>query len=599
MTIATPPQKGRPADSAHAASGKSPSALSLTSMILGILAAVAGAVYLLKTNPASGLWQQADDPTGHWWLSTIFAAMPVVVLLGAMALLHMKAHSAAMLGLLTALTVSIAVYHMPVRLALTTTAYGAGYGLFPICWIILPVIFLYQLTVKTGRFTALQESLTNITEDGRLQLLLIAFALGAFFEGAAGFGTPVAVCGAILISLGFRPIQAAGLSLIANTAPVAFGALGIPVITLSAVTGIDVLQLSKVVAIILVPFCILVPFWLIWVYAGFKSMLEIWPAILVAAVTFASAQYFMATFFGPSLVAIVASTSTIVVLIAFLRFWKPKRLLNAKGEDITVMERKRVNHGPRGTFKAWLPWLILSVLVFVWGLKQFNKPVDKATTINIPVAGLDKVVQRIPPVVAKATAEPAVYKLNWAAATGTGIMLAAVISGFLMGLGPISLLTAFAKTLLNIRFTVITIAAMLALGFVTRYCGLDATMGLAFARTGALYPFFGTLIGWLGTATTGSDTSSNVLFGSLQKLTAQQIGISPTLMASANSAGGVMGKMIDAQSIVVASTATQQYGQEGSILRFVFWHSLGLAAMAGIVVYLLAYVSPFKDLIVR
>ena len=389
MTIVAPPQQDSPVDSAHSAPAKSASSLSLTLIIVGILAAVAGAIYLLKTNPASGLWQQGYDPTGHWWFSTLFAAMPVVVLLGAMAILRMKAHTAAVIGLLTALTIAIAVYHMPVRLALTTTAYGAGYGLFPICWIILPVIFLYQLTVKTGRFTALQQSLTNITEDGRLQLLLIAFALGAFFEGAAGFGTPVAVCGAILISLGFKPIQAAGLSLIANTAPVAFGALGIPVITLAAVTGIDVFQLSKVVAIILVPFCILVPFWLIWVYAGFKSMLEIWPAILVAAVTFASAQYLMATFFGPSLVAIVSSTSTIVVLIAFLRFWKPKRLLNAKGEDITAMARKRVNHGAAGTFKAWLPWIVLSLLVFVWGLKQFNKPVDKATTINIPVAGLD------------------------------------------------------------------------------------------------------------------------------------------------------------------------------------------------------------------
>ena len=571
-----------------------------TASIALIAAALAGgAIYLFKTNPATGTWAQTYDPARRWWISALLAALPVVVLLAAMAILRLKAHIAAVIGLLTALAVAIAIYHMPIRLALTTTAYGAAYGLFPICWIILPVIFLYQLTVKTGRFTALQQSLTNITEDGRLQLLLIAFALGAFFEGAAGFGTPVAVCGAILISLGFKPIQAAGLSLIANTAPVAFGALGIPVITLAAVTGIDVFQLSKVVAIILVPFCILVPFWLIWVYAGFKSMLEIWPAILVAAVTFASAQYLMATFFGPSLVAIVSSTSTIVVLIAFLRFWKPKRLLNAKGEDITAMARKRVNHGAAGTFKAWLPWIVLSLLVFVWGLKQFNKPVDKATTINIPVAGLDKVVQRIPPVVAKPTAEPAVFKLNWAAATGTGIMLAAILSGFFMGLGPISLLRAFAETVFNIRFTVITIAAMLALGFVTRYCGLDATMGLAFARTGALYPFFGTLIGWLGTATTGSDTSSNVLFGSLQKLTAQQIGISPTLMASANSAGGVMGKMIDAQSIVVASTATQQYGQEGSILRFVFWHSLGLAAMAGVVVYLLAYVKPFSDLIMH
>jgi len=596
MTTAAPPQK---AGSVPPAPSSAPSALSISIVVAAILTLLAGVVYLLETNPHSGTWRQGYDPTGLWWLSTLLAAMPVVVLLGAMAIFRLKAHVAAVIGLLTALTIAIIVYHMPVRLALTTTAYGAGYGLFPICWIILPVIFLYQLTVKAGRFTSLQESLTNITDDGRLQLLLIAFALGAFFEGTSGFGTPVAVCGAILISLGFRPIQAAGLSLIANTAPVAFGALGIPIITLAAVTGLDVLQLTKMTAIILVPFCLMVPFWLIWVYAGFKKMIEIWPAILVAAVTFSAAQYLMAANFGPSLVAIVAAASTIVVLIVFLRFWKPKHVYNAQGEDITGDVRQKFEHSAAHTFKAWLPWLVLSLVVFAWGLPQISKPLDKATTIAVPVAGLHNFVQRIPPVVAKPTNEPAVFKLNWAAATGTAIMLAAVISGFLMGLGPLALLQTFLKTLFTIRFTVITIAAMLALGYMTRYCGLDATMGLAFARSGVLYPFFGTLIGWLGTATTGSDTSSNVLFGSLQKLTAQQIGVSPVLMASANSAGGVMGKMIDAQSIVVASTATQQYGQEGSILRFVFWHSLILASLAGVVVFLLAYVYPISTLVVH
>jgi len=595
MEIAAPP----PSSSAPAKGNTPTSTLGIALSVAGILAALAGAAFILSTNPKTGLWQQGYDPTGHWWLSTLLAAMPVVVLLASMAVFKLKAHIAAVIGLLTALIIAIAIYHMPVRLAMTTTVYGAGYGLFPICWIILPVIFLYQLTVKTGRFVALQESLTNITDDGRLQLLLIAFALGAFFEGTSGFGTPVAVCGAILISLGFKPIQAAGLSLIANTAPVAFGALGIPIVTLAAVTGLDVQMLTKMTAIILVPFCMLVPFWLIWVYAGFKRMVEVWPAILVAAGTFSIAQYFMASYFGPSLVAIVASSSTIVALIVFLRFWKPKCVLNAAGEDITSKPRKRFDHSAGHTFKAWLPWLVLSLVVFCWGLPQFAKPLDKLTTIQIPVQGLHNIVQRVPPVVLKPAMEAAVYKLNWAAATGTGIMLAAIISGLLMGLGPIALVKTFVKTVFTIRFTVITIAAMLALGFITRYCGLDATMGLAFARSGALYPFFGTLIGWLGTATTGSDTSSNVLFGSLQKLTAQQIGVSPILMASANSAGGVMGKMIDAQSIVVASTATQQYGQEGSILRFVFWHSLGLACLAGAFVYLLAYVEPFSKLVVR
>jgi lactate permease len=567
--------------------------------IAALILVVAAAIYLFKTNPATGLWSQGYDPMGRWWFSTMFAALPIIVLLGAMAVLRLKAHVAAVAGLLTAILVAVAVFHMPIRLALTSAAYGAGYGVFPICWIILPVIFLYQLTVKTGRFVALQQSLTNITDDSRLQLLLIAFALGAFFEGAAGFGTPVAVCGAILISLGFRPIQAAGLSLLANTAPVAFGALGIPTLALHAVTGIDLLVLTKITAIILVPFCLLVPFWLIWAYVGFRAMIEIWPAILVAGGTFSLTQYLMATYNGPWLVAIVASTSTIVVLIGFLHFWKPKRVLNALGEDITGQARQRFDHSAGMTFKAWLPWLILSLVVFAWGIPKFSQWVDGATTVKISVAGLHNIVQRVPPVVAKPTAEAAIFNLNWLAATGTGILAAALLAGLLMGLGPKSLATEFLKTVFNIRFTVVTIAAMMAIGFITRYCGLDATLGLAFARTGALYPFFGTLIGWLGTASTGSDTSANVLFGSLQKMTAQQIGVSPALMASANSGGGVMGKMIAAPSIVVASTATQTYGQEGTILRFVFLHSLSLACLVGVVVYLMAYVAPFTSLVPR
>ena len=560
------------------------------------LVLIAGAVYLFRTNPATGKWAQVYDPTGHWWLSTMLAALSVVVLLGAMAVLRIKAHVAAVIGLLTALAVAVAVFHMPVRLALTTTAYGAGYGIFPICWIILPVIFLYQLTVETGRFRTLQQSLANITDDGRLQLLLIAFALGAFIEGAGGFGAPVAVCGAILISLGFRPIQAAGLSLIANTAPVAFGSLGIPTIALHAVTGLDVLVLTRMIAIILIPFCILVPFWLVALYAGFRGMLEVWPALLVSGVTFAVTQGLMAIFTGPGLVDIAAAVATIVVLIVFLRFWKPKRVLNAKGQDITGLVRTRHEHSAGAIFKAWLPWLTLSVVVFAWGIPQFSQWMDRKTSIGIPVAGLHNFVQRMPPVSLAPTPEPAIFSLNWLAASGTGILVAALLAGFLMGLGPRSLLRALVRTAFTVRYTVITIAAMLGLGYVMRYCGLDATLGLAFARTGALYPFFGTLIGWVGTATTGSDTASNVVFGSLQQVTARQIGVSPMLMVSANAVGGVMGKMIAAPSIVVASTATESYGQEGTILRYVFLHSLALASLVGVLVFLMAYVYPFTTL---
>jgi lactate permease len=565
-------------------------------MALGALFLIAGAIYLFRTNPATGSWAQVYDPTGRWWLSTMLAALPVVVLLGAMAGLRIRAHVAAVIGLLTALAVAFAVFHMPVRLALTTTAFGAGYGIFPICWIILPVIFLYQLTVETGRFKTLQQSLANITDDGRLQLLLIAFALGAFIEGAGGFGAPVAVCGAILISLGFRPIQAAGLSLIANTAPVAFGSLGIPTIALHAVTGLDILPLTRMIAIILIPFCILVPFWLVWLYAGFRGMMEVWPALLVGGGTFAVTQSLMAIYTGPGLVDIAASVATIVALILFLRFWKPKRVLNAKGEDITGQVRTRHEHSAGAIFKAWLPWLTLSVVVFAWGIPQFAQWMDRKTSIGIPVAGLHNFVQRMPPVSLTPTAEPAVFSLNWLAASGTGILVAALLAGLLMGLGPGSLARALVRTAFSVRYTVITIAAMLALGYVMRYCGLDATLGLAFARTGVLYPFFGTLIGWVGTATTGSDTASNVVFGSLQQVTARQIGVSPMLMASANAVGGVMGKMIAAPSIVVASTATESYGQEGTILRYVFLHSLALASLVGLVIYLMAYVYPFTAL---
>jgi lactate permease len=568
---------------AQAPSARSSHAFSLALEAFAFLVLIAALVYLLKTNPAALHWAQGYNPTGSFILSTLVAALPIVVLLGAMAILRLKAHVAALFGLTTALLAAMLVFHMPARLAFTTAAYGAGYGVFPIVWIILPVIFLYDLTVKTGRFVTLQQSLTGITADSRLQLLLVAFALGSFFEGTSGFGTPVAVCAAILISLGFRPLQAAGLTLLANTAPVAFGGMGIPLIALHGVTGIDLLPLARTTATILVPFDVLVPFWLIWAFAGFGAMIEIWPAILISGVTFAATQYLMAAYSNPSLIAVIAAAATIVVLIAFLRFWQPRRTLSVDLKDITGQARRHHGHSGAAIFKAWLPWLVLSLVVLIWGLPQISSWMDAHTTVKF--------------VVAAPTAEAAVFNFNWLTATGTGILLAALLAGLLMGLGPRSLAAAFFHTVFNIRYTIVTIAAMMALGYVTRYCGLDATLGIAFARTGALYPFFGTLIGWLGTASTGSDTSSNVLFGSLQTLTARQIGVSPVLMASANAAGGVMGKMIAAPSVVVASTATQSYGQEGSILRFVFLHSLALAALAGVAVTLLAYVPLFAGLV--
>jgi lactate permease len=581
--------------SAPAASSFNPATLTLEAATF--LALLLGLVYLFATNSTVAHWSQGYNPAGIWQLSTLIAALPVVVLLGAMAILRLKAHIAAIAGLVTALLAAIVLFHMPARLAFSAAAFGAGYGVLPVCWIILPVIFLYDLTVQTGRFVTLQQSLTGITADSRLQLLLIAFALGSFFEGTSGFGTPVAICAAILISLGFRPLQAAALSLLADTAPVAFGAMGIPIVALHGVTGLNLFALTRTTAVILFPFDILVPFWLIWAFVGFAAMIEVWPAILLAGVTFATAQLLMAFWSGPFLVAIVAASATIVVLVVFLRFWQPKRTLNVNLEDITGQARQAHGHTAATIFKAWLPWLVLSVVVFVWGLPRISAWMDAKTTIRIPIAGLHNVVLRVPPVVAAPTPEPAIFNLNWLSATGTGILLAALLAGLLMGLSPAKLIRALFHTIYKIRYTLVTIAAMMAIGYLTRYCGLDATIGLAFARTGALYPFFGTLIGWLGTASTGSDTSSNVLFGSLQQMTARQIGVAPVLMASANAAGGVMGKMIAAPSVVVASTAAQTYGQEGSILRFVFLHSLALAALAGICVSLLAYVPLLAGLV--
>jgi lactate permease len=544
-------------------------------------------------------WFQGYNPTHHWVLSTFWAALPLVVLLVALVGFKLKAHVAALISLALALAIAVSVFHMPIHLALLSTGFGAGYGLFPIFWIVFPVIFMYELTVRAGRFGLLQECLVRVTEDSRLQLLLIAFIFGAFFEGAAGFGTPVAVCGTILIGLGFPPIQAAGLALLANTAPVAFGALGTPVIALHGVTGLDTLLLTRVIATLLTPFCIIVPFWLIWVFAGFKSMMEVWPPILVAGVTFGLTQLLIARLHGPWLVDISAAIISLIVFVLFLRIWKPKRILNAVCQDITHLPRSLNRNHTRVVVRAAVPWAILTLFVTIWGTPQFTAWIDSISTLRFSIHGLDQVVFRMPPVVPAPLAERAVFTFNWLSATGSGIFIAAIIAAVIMGLRPVTIAKVFLQTIVSTRFMAITIAALMSIGYITRFCGLDATLGLAFARTGVFYPLFGTLIGWLGTASTGSDTSSNVLFGSLQKFTAQQLHISPYIMASANSGGGVMGKMVAPQSVVVASTATGTYGSEGSILRFVFIHSIALACLMGILVSILVYFPSLTRLILR
>ena len=564
------------------------------------------------------VWQQNYDPFNNIILSCLVASIPVIVMLVLLGFMHMKAHYAAGLGLLSALIISIFVFGMPAQTAGLAAGYGAAFGLLPIGWIVLNIIFLHQLTEEDGSFKVLQHSLSNITDDRRLQLLLIAFAFGAFFEGAAGFGTPVAVTAALLIGLGFKPLAASGLSLIANTAPVAYGALGTPVIALAAVTGLDLQQLSGMIGRILPFFSFLVPFWLIWAFAGWRAMMEIWPAIFVTGMSFAVSQFLVSNYHGPWLVDVIAAIVSMVSLVLFLKVWKPKKVWTSttlKGHENDKSDVPDLDIGGkashaggagaaifaksdrRAVMLAWAPWAILTVFVFVWGIPAFKQALDGISVVKIPFAGLHNMIEKVPPVVPTPHLETAIYNFNYLSATGSGILLAAIIAGLFMRYSPLALVRIYFRTIYRVRFSLLTIVLMLALGYLTRYSGLDATLGLAFALTGPLYPMFGTLLGWLGVAITGSDTAANVLFGGLQKVTAQQLGLDPVLMASANSAGGVMGKMIDAQSIVVASTATRWFNHEGDILRYVFFHSVALAVLVGGMVTLMAYVWPFTRLV--
>ena len=541
-------------------------------------------------------WTQSYDPLGSPVLSTCAAALPLVLLLGLLATQKVRAHVAAVVALLVALGVAVGVVGMPGGLAVRAALLGAAYGLLPIGWIVLNVMFLYQLADGRGSFVVLRRLVSAVTDDRRLQLLLIAFALGAFFEGAAGFGTPVAVTAALLIGLGFPPLEASALSLIANTAPVAFGSLGTPLIALQGVTGLDLKVLSAMVGRQLPVFSVIVPVWLVWAYAGRRGVTQVLPAALVAGVSFAVPQFVVSNYHGPWLVDVVAAVCSMVATVAFLRVWRPS------GETAMWRTAAPVDEAPvprADVVRALLPWAVLSVIVFAWGTPQVKEALNALSAPKIAVPGLDKLVLRAPPVVAAPTPEAAVYTFNWLSATGSAILLAALVSGAALKYSLREMVITYTRTVWLVRHSLLTISAMLALGYASRYAGLDAILGLAFARTGVMYPFFGAMLGWLGVALTGSDTSSNVLFGNLQTITARQVGVSPVLMAAANSSGGVMGKMIDAQSIVVASTATRWFGHEGRILRYVFFHSIALAALVGILVTLQAYVAPFTALVVR
>jgi len=552
------------------------------------------------------MWNQIYNPLGNSALSTIAAAVPVVTLLVLIASGRVKAHIAAIIAVIVTNLIAIFIFTMPAGMSIRASILGVVTGFFPIGWIVLNVIFLYQITVTTGRFELLKRAVGGVTEDRRLQLLLVAFSFGAFFEGASGFGTPVAITGSILIGLGFSPLAASGLSLIANTAPVAYGALGTPIQGLASVTGLDPYILGAMVGRQLPVFSLMVPFWVVWAFAGWRGMKEVWPAILVTGVTFAIPQFVISNYINPWIVDIGASLISMGCLILFLRVWQPRELWTSpamRGHDesaATMAAAKALDKTPLTQTELWsalLPWIIVCIVMLIWGNGAFKTWANSIFTWNYAVPDLHNMINKVPPVVAKPTPEGAVFGFTYLSFTGSGMLIAAIISGLLMGLSPAKLGSEYGRTIRLCAISLITISAMLAIGTLTRLGGIDATLGLAFAATGVLYPFFGTLLGWLGVALTGSDTASNILFGNLQKITSEQLGLSSILMAAANSSGGVMGKMIDAQSIVVASTATNWYGHEGSILRYVFKHSIVLACLVGILVTLQAYVYPFTTLV--
>jgi len=536
-------------------------------------------------------WTQTYDPLHSWVLSTLVAALPILVLLGLLAGFRVKPHWCAIAGAATAIIVAVTIFGMPLSLAGMSFLFGVGFGLLKIAWIVLAAVFLYDISVYTGQFEIMKESVAGITADRRLQLLLVAFCFGAVIEGAAGFGAPVAIAGAFMIGLGFRPFHAAALNLIANTSPVAWGSIGTPVHTLAAVSGLPESDLSAMIGRILPITGIIVPFWLVRAMVGWRETLEVLPAILVVGGSFSVTQYLWSNHVDANLVDIAAGVISLVATLVFFRFWRPRRTWRFADEPAGTMGGG-AGHTTHEILRAWMPFAILTIVVLVWGLPSIKGLMNRATTPIWNVPYLHNAVTRAAPVVTQPTPEAARFDFNWLSATGTGCFVAAIVAGLLLGLRLRQLAAIFWGTVRRMKLAVVAISFMLGLGFTTRYSGLDAVLGLAFTRTGWLFPFFGTYLGWLGVALTGSDTSSNALFGSLQRITAQQLKLDPVLMCAANSAGGVMGKMVDAQSICVATSATDQVGNEGIIFRYVFWHSIALAAVVGVIVLLYAYVFP-------
>lgn len=544
-------------------------------------------------------WQQLYSPLGSLGLSALAAVIPIVFFFLALAVFRLKGHVAGSITLALSILVAIFAFQMPVDMAFAAAGYGFLYGLWPIAWIIVAAVFLYKLTVKSGQFEVIRSSVLSITDDQRLQVLLIGFCFGAFLEGAAGFGAPVAITAALLVGLGFNPLYAAGLCLIANTAPVAFGALGIPIIVAGQVTGIDAFHIGAMTGRQLPLLSLFVPFWLVFMMDGLRGVKETWPAALVAGLSFAVTQYFTSNFIGPELPDITSALASLIALTLFLKVWQPKRSFSeAKGSvGAAVVQPSGSQPSPYSfgeIFKAWSPFLILTVLVTIWTLKPFKAAFAPGGAMynfvfNFAIPHLDQLVIKTAPIVAAPTAMPAVFKLDPISATGTAIFLSALISMAVLKINFKTGLTTFKETFWELRWPILSIGMVLAFAFVTNYSGMSSTMALVLAGTGAAFPFFSPFLGWLGVFLTGSDTSSNALFSSLQATTAHQIGVNDTLLVAANTSGGVTGKMISPQPIAVACAATGLVGKESDLFRFTVKHSLFFATIVGLITLIQAY----------
>ncbi|WP_027416966.1 lactate permease LctP family transporter [Aneurinibacillus terranovensis] len=549
-------------------------------------------------------WTQVYQPMGSLGLSAIVALIPIAFFFLALTVFRMKGHVAGLITVFITLAVAIIVYKMPVKMAFASAGYGFAYGLWPIAWIIVTAVFLYKITVKSGQFDIIRSSIVSITEDQRLQLILVGFSFGAFLEGAAGFGAPVAITAALLVGLGFNPLYAAGLCLIANTAPVAFGAMGIPITVAGKITGIDPLHIGQMAGRQLPLLSLLVPLWLVFVMDGIRGVRETWPGVLVAGASFAITQFFTANFIGPELPDITSAIVSLICLSLFLKVWQPKRIFRFSEKSIRGSSNREVaaaGEAPYFTsgqiFKAWSPFIVLTIIVTIWSLKPFKDLFDKGAlkswVMNFHVAGLDKLIIQTQPIVNKPTPYAAVFKLDLLSATGTAILIAAILSMLILRVNMRTGINIFGETLKELAKPIFSIGMVLAFAFIANYSGISSTLGLALAATGSLFPFFSPFLGWLGVFLTGSDTSSNALFSNLQNVTAAQIGVKQTLLVAANTTGGVTGKMISPQSIAVACAAVGLVGNESNLFRFTVKHSLLFAVVVGLITYVEAYYLPF------